>query len=140
MNKNILQALKNQEPQLSANEILKVLLNQLNVKEQKYDANYTQNLIKAHQTLLEPHSFKVGDLVKWKEGLKNKKLPNSEQPAIVVQLLKESLIDRVGEEAGSTYYREPLDMILGLFDDDDEFLMFYYDKRRFELLMVNDET
>jgi len=74
----------------------------------------------------------VGDLVKWKEGLKNKKRPDSNQPAIVVQLLEKPLIERQGEEAGSPYYREPLDIILGLFDEENEFLMFYYDKRRFE--------
>jgi hypothetical protein len=87
-------------------------------------------LRKVYQKLLEPNEFKVGELVKWKDGLKNKKRPYPNQPAIVVQLLEKP--DQVNEEAGSPYYREPLDIILGLFDDDDEFLMYYYDKRRFE--------
>ncbi|EDN68608.1 hypothetical protein BGP_2956 [Beggiatoa sp. PS] len=108
-----------------------MLLNEVGRKK-SYDASYTQNLSTIHKKLLESHEFKVGDLVKWKEGLKNKKRPYSDQPAIVIQLLEQPLIERQGEEAGSPYYREPLDIILGLFDDDDEFLIFYYDKRRFE--------
>jgi hypothetical protein len=138
MDNKILQQLK---PQLSPSNLEKVLalLNETGVEEQ-YDTNYTQNLIRVHQKLLEPHEFKVGDLVKWKEGLKNKKRPYSNQPAIVVQLLEKPLINRFGEEAGSPYYREPLDIILGLFDDDDEFLMFYYDKRRFELYSESERS
>lgn len=130
MDKKILQQLK---PQLSPSKLEKVLalLSETGVEEQ-YDSIYSQNLIRVHQKLLEHHEFKVGDLVKWKDGLKNKKRPYSNQPAIVVQLLEKPLINRLGEEAGSPYYREPLDIILGLFDDEDEFLMFYYDKRRFE--------
>jgi hypothetical protein len=136
MDKKILQTLINQQlkPQLSQSnleELLFALLNETSAEE-KYDTNYTQNLTRVYQKLLEPHEFKVGVLVKWKEGLKNKKRPYSNQPAIVVQLLETPLINKFGEETGSPYYREPLDIVLGLFDDDGEFLMFYYDKRRFE--------
>jgi len=132
MDKTILQALRNQQSQLSASNLEKVLSALLNEAglEPQYDANYTQNLRKVYQKLLEPNEFKVGELVKWKAGLKNKKRPYPNQPAIVVQLLEKP--DQVDEEAGSPYYREPLDIVLGLFDDDDEFLMYYYDKRRFE--------
>ncbi len=133
MNKKILQTLINQQPQLSEDNLEKVLLSLLNETsvEEQYDANYTQNLTRVYKKLLESHDFQVGDLVKWKPGLKNKKRPYVDQPAIVVQLLETPIINR-NEETGSTYYREPLDIILGLFDDEGEFLMFYYDKRRFE--------
>jgi len=132
-----LQTLLNEQlkPQHSPSNLEKVLALLKEIREgteEQYDASYLQNLRIVHQKLLEPHEFKAGDLVKWKEGLKNKKRPYPNQPAVVVQLLENPLIDRVGEDAGSPYYREPLDIILGLFDDDDEFLMFYYDKRRFE--------
>ena len=137
MDKELLQTLINQR-QLNAQDssskvekALELLLNEVGIKK-SYDASYTQNLRTIHKKLLESHEFKVGDLVKWKEGLKNKKRPYSDQPAIVIQLLEQPLIERQGEESGSPYYREPLDIILGLFDDDDEFLIFYYDKRRFE--------
>jgi len=135
MDNKILQSLINQQlqSQLSPSKLEEVLtvLNET-VIEKQYNADDCQKLIEVYQKLLEPHEFKVGDLVKWKQGLKNKKLPYINQPTIVIQLLKEPLIDRLDEDAGSSYYREPLDIILGLFDDKDEFLMFHYDKRRFE--------
>jgi hypothetical protein len=135
MDNKILQSLINQQlkSQLSSSNLEKVLalLNETGIEEQ-YDADYCQKLIEVYQKLLEPHEFKVGDLVKWKQGLKSKKLPYMNQPAVVIQLLEKPLINRLDEEAGSPYYREPLDIILGVFDDEDEFLMFYYDKRRFE--------
>jgi hypothetical protein len=137
MNEELLKNLINQQqltPQpLSSNmeKVLTLLLNGIGTEEQ-YDTHYTQNLRTVYKKLLDIHEFKVGDLVKWKEGLKNKKRPHLNQPAIVIELLGEPLRERQGEEAGSPYYREPLDIILGLFDDDHEFMMFYYDKRRFE--------
>jgi len=134
MDKKILQALINQQlnPQPSSNNLEKTLLAFLNHQEEQYDAKYVQHLKTIHQKLLEPHELQVGDVVKWKQGLKNKKRPYPNQPAIVIELLEKPLIERSGEETGSPYYREPLNIILGLFDDDDEFLMYYYDKRRFE--------
>ncbi|WP_069471654.1 hypothetical protein [Candidatus Marithrix sp. Canyon 246] len=131
MENKILQSLKTELSSSNLEELLTNLLKETDIEKQ-YNRNDSQKLIEVYQKLLEHHEFKVGDLVKWKQGLTNKILPEINQPAIVIKLLKEPLIDRLDEEAGSRYYREPLDIILGLFDDKDEFLMFYYDKRRFE--------
>jgi hypothetical protein len=68
--------------------------------------------------------------VKWKENLKNRKLPYQNQPAIVVEILAQPITNNQ-EESGSTYFGETLDIILGILVDD-TFLTFYYDRRRFE--------
>ncbi|MDM8558999.1 hypothetical protein [Candidatus Parabeggiatoa sp. HSG14] len=88
---------------------------------------------KVDSFLQEPSKFNTGDVVKWKKGLKNKKYPKEEQLAMVVQELEEPVIQ--GErDSGTPYFREPLDLILGVLDQEDDLMLFHYDKRRFEIV------
>ncbi len=104
-------------------------------EEQEYGEDYVNQLKLSCQTLLEPNSFQVGQLVKWKKPLKNKKLPRQNQPAVVVKVLAEPIPILQGKhDPGSTYFLEPLDIILGVIDEDGTFLTFYHDSRRFEPL------
>lgn len=77
------------------------------------------------------YDFKSGDLVIWKKGLKNRARPALGEPAIVVQTLETPLRDQA-KESGTPYFNEPLDLALGLLDEDEDFVIFYYDRRRFE--------
>jgi len=77
--------------------------------------------------------FKHGDVVRWKKGLKNKKYPKEGQPCIVIEEMKAPIIQD-SRDSGSPYYREPLDLVLALLDDDSDLVIFHYDKRRFELV------
>lgn len=81
------------------------------------------------------HRFAPGDLVTWKPGLKNRRIPRYGQPAVVVALLEPPGLDQE-EESGSTYFREPLDLVLGVVWDRDpgrgEFVTFHFDSRRFQ--------
>jgi hypothetical protein len=93
---------------------------------------YTEKLLnttKRFQT--EKHSFKEGDLVVWKQGLKHKQVPDYGVPAVVIKVLEEPILDNEAPLA-SPYYREELDILLGILDDDDDLLCFYYDSKRFE--------
>jgi hypothetical protein len=76
--------------------------------------------------------FKPGDLVRWKRPLKNKKRPRYDEPAIVIEVLAKPKTDPE-KETGSTYFGEPLDVVLGLIDEDGDFVVYHYDHRRFEL-------
>ena len=78
-----------------------------------------------------PMAFEVGDLVTWKDGLKNKKFPAYNEPGVVLQVLSEPVLD--GEsDASSAYFREPLDLVVGVIGGDDGTLIaFHYDSRRF---------
>lgn len=80
--------------------------------------------------------FKTGDIVRYKHGLKNKRGPAYDVPAIVVEVL-ESPRENRDASSGSTYFHERLDMIIGYFLDaepEDESLAFFHvDSRRFEL-------
>jgi len=98
----------------------------------KYDAGYRAQLAENCKALLQPYVFQVGQLVKWKKGLQNRKYPKKYQPAIVVAVLDSPVLSE-DKETGSTYFREPLDIVLGMTTEEGgPFMTFYYDKRRFE--------
>jgi hypothetical protein len=100
-------------------------------EEEKYDEKHIDNLQKTYKSLLIKYEYKPGQLIKWKKGLRNRALPKENQPAIVIEALKEVLIENE-RDTGSTYYREPLDIILGLIDSTGHMITFHYDSRRFE--------
>jgi hypothetical protein len=78
------------------------------------------------------HNFQRGDLVQWKAGMKNRIKPDLGQPAIVMEVLAEPLF-HAGAQPGSQLFREPLDILLGIINSEDgAFLIFHFDKRRFE--------
>lgn len=94
-----------------------------------------QRLRNMYARFTAPSDFSEGDIVVWKEGLKNRRMPNYGQRAIVVSRLEEPVFDG-NTESGSAYFREPLDLILGFFDGDDDFVIFHFDSRRFEKVEI----
>lgn len=92
---------------------------------------YKASLVSAYHDLMTTHPFSPGDLVRWKPALKNKRRPEYDVPAIVVEVLDEPVRDRE-QGAGSAYFREPLDLAIGLLDDDDDFVILHVDSRRIE--------
>ena len=77
-------------------------------------------------------TIKAGDLVEWKEGLKNKRYPLEGEPAFVVEILDRPEYDQDVKTSGTAYFREPLTIILGVIDPEGDFMTYYYDKRRFK--------
>lgn len=81
------------------------------------------------------HTFKVGDIVTWKPGLSNRRYPKNGAPAVVMEVLETSVLDRE-RDSGSPYFREPLDVVLGVFAEDEGmpsmFLTWHFDSRRFQ--------
>lgn len=104
----------------------------LNEEEQNnYGEKDIAQLKSVCKSFLKKESLEVGQIVKWKENLKNRKLPHKNQPAIVIALLDKPVIS-TDDEAGSPYFLETLDIILGVIVENGTFLTFYYDSRRFE--------
>ena len=83
------------------------------------------------EKLNEKHIFSPGDVVRWKPGLKNKRFPEYDAPALVAAVLAEPVLD-TELSAGSPYFREPLDIVLCHRDSDGDMHFLYYDSRRFE--------
>lgn len=76
-------------------------------------------------------ALRPGMMAMWKPGMKNRRFPHYGDPAIVVEVLDPPILDHE-EEAGSTYYREPLDLLLGILHKDGDFLVYHFDSRRFQ--------
>jgi len=90
----------------------------------------TERLREVHALYATPNSFKVGDLVVWKPGLKNRSLPAYGVPAVVIEVIDPPILD-TEKSTGSTYYREPITLRLGVLDRDQELLIFHFDGNRF---------
>ncbi|QQS52911.1 MAG: hypothetical protein IPM89_08125 [Candidatus Competibacteraceae bacterium] len=77
------------------------------------------------------NALRPGMLAMWKPGLKNRRFPAYGQPAMVVDVLDPPRLDHE-DEAGSPYYREPLNLLLGLLWETGDFLVYHFDRRRFQ--------
>jgi len=85
-------------------------------------------------------SFKPGQIAQWKPGMKNKRIPEYGEPAIIMEVLLPPILDTDPLSGGSNYFREPLSLVLGIHDHDGDFALFHYDGRRFEVTMDHGET
>jgi hypothetical protein len=78
-------------------------------------------------------ALRPGRLAIWKPGLKNRRFPAYGQPAIVVEVLDPPVLDHeMG--SGAPYFREPLDLLLGILHPEGDFLVYHFDSRRFQPL------
>ncbi len=88
-----------------------------------------------YAALQRSYTFKPGDLVTWKPRLRNKTIPGEADPAIVLQVLEQPIFDEERNSA-SPYFREPLDLVLGVLCNIEphrgEWMSFYYDSRLFQ--------
>jgi hypothetical protein len=84
--------------------------------------------------------FHPGQIVQWKPGMRNRRIPVDGEPAIVMEVLNPPVFDMRPEMEGSNLFREPLTLVLGLSDKNGDFLTFHYDGRRFEVCTDAGET
>jgi len=84
-------------------------------------------------TFLQPNEFVPGQIVVWKDDMRNRRNPEYGQPAIVVEVLEEPLMDYPDERnsAGTIFFNEPLDLGIGILDNDGDWYVLYVDSRRF---------
>lgn len=113
---------------LESNDVKK-FINSLDVT--KDDDPAIQELKKSYEAYISNESLSTGDVVSWKPGMRNRTLPNYRQPAIVIEKLQYPIFDD-SQNAGSQYFHEPLDLRVGFLDDNNQFVIYFYDSRRFE--------
>lgn len=94
----------------------------------------TATLRKMYSALVEDDEpLKPGDIVMWKEGLKNKNLPMAEMPCVVIEVMPNVVYDYTEDGSESSYFREPYNVRLGVFNHKETSLcIYYYDSRRFK--------
>lgn len=113
---------------LESNDVKK-FINSLDVT--KDDDSAIRELKKSYEAYISNESLSTGDVVSWKPGMRNRTLPNYRQPAIVIEKLQYPIFDE-SQNAGSQYFHEPLDLRVGFLDDNNRFVIYFYDSRRFE--------
>ena len=76
-------------------------------------------------------TFRVGDVVKWKDGMRNRRMPRYDQP-VIVSAVFDSVQYGPEKSSGSPYFREPEHMRVAFVDEEDnEFVEFCVDAQRF---------
>ena len=97
------------------------------IPEEEYHMKEKIEKLKAAQALYaEKNEFSVGQIVTWKDGMRNR---NHDGPFVVAEVINPPLRDQRGE-SGSAYYRENLDILLGTFDRDGDFVFYHFDSAR----------
>ena len=94
--------------------------------------DYIQKMRDLADKLRYKHQFKAGDVVRWKEGMRNRVVPQYDEKCVVFEALDAPVYD--GEtDSGSYSFREPLDISICRLDSDGNFVIYHFDSRRFEL-------
>ncbi len=100
------------------------------------DQSLARALTARYEALMERYPFKPGDLVTWKPGMSNRRYPKPGKPAVVVAVLEAPVFDQE-RDSGSPYFREPLDIVLGVYAEEagktSDFLTWHFDSRRLQL-------
>jgi hypothetical protein len=78
-------------------------------------------------------TFKPGDLVTWKDGLKDCRLPKYGQPGIIIEIREGQRDTR--EETGSCYYQTPNEARVAILDSDGDFVSWWLDLNRLQLFV-----
>ena len=95
------------------------------------DRGRRTRLTAAYERFLQRHEFEPGQIVRWKLGLRNRRKPADGEPAIVIEVLADP-IEGSRDPDTPGFFREPLDLGLGVFDENDDLVIYYFDSRRFE--------
>lgn len=91
-----------------------------------------QLLKECKELISNKYDFKIGDIAKWKPNLKNRGMPEYDEPMIVLETLEIPILDNE-DGPSSTYFNEPLDIVVGFIADEGEFISYYFDSRRLQL-------
>ena len=102
----------------------------------KHSSDELMAALKSNFTRMQTReAFRPGDLVTWKTGMKNRLQPKTGKPAVVMQMLDSPVRD-TERDAGSAYFNETLDMVLGIILEEGknkgDFLEWHFDSRRFQ--------
>lgn len=85
----------------------------------------------SYKRLIKKEKLSTGQLVKWKVGLCNRKRPYPGEPAIVTKVLDAPIYDPSENNSASQFFREPLNVVIGIWDEGD-FNELHVDGRRLE--------
>jgi hypothetical protein len=86
-----------------------------------------ERLKELQKSMAVKHTFNVGDIVKWKDGMNYKK---GDGPFVVIEVLDNPITDEE-RSSGTPYFKNKLDIVLGSVLEGD-FVCYYHESCRFE--------
>lgn len=116
--------------ELDSDELEKLLMGLSGETPSRIKTTIPEVLIELYKVLQKEHTFSKGQLVRWKEHMRNAKSPDYGAPAIVTQVCEPFFDESQG--MGTPYYKEPLDIRIGMMDREGDFLEFWANSKRFE--------
>lgn len=110
----------------------KAILNEeeISSKGEKVQEVLPDLLTELRRTYEDKIELRPGDLIQWKNKLKNRKLPKYGDPAIVMEVLESPVLNTHGN-VGDSNFNEACDIKIGMYIED-TFVMFYVDGHRFQ--------
>ena len=100
-------------------------------REERKKLEEAERLITLSRSYEQMEDFRVGDLVKWKPGMRNTRNPQYSQVAIVSAVYDCPQLN-TDKSAGSSFFREPATIKIAIIDStDDEFIEYSVDGHRF---------
>lgn len=130
--------IRSELPELNEEEkkdLLKVLIRKALEERKKTDDDAPAKLEllkKSFEIYSQDSNFNIGDIVKWKTQMKNRKVPDYDEPVIIIEKLEAPIIN-LTDEIGSAYYNEKYDIKIGIMRDN-TFLTYHFESKRFTLL------
>ena len=108
-------------------------MNIITAAREKMDLVLTHKVASTYLEFLNPKpTLALGDIIVWRDGMANKTRPLKGELAIVTSVITPVMCE--GERFnGTPLFREPLDIIVALIDDDGELIEYHFDSRRFRL-------
>lgn len=94
------------------------------------EPGFAARLRQAAEMFLTPHPLTAGEYVQWKPGMKNRRFPEYGEPTVVIEVLDAPV--QVEQTPDDEDLAEHLDLRLGLLLRDSRFVVFHFDRRRFE--------
>jgi hypothetical protein len=109
-------------------------LSQAGMTEEPAEPVTAEKLMSFYNVLTIKYDFKPGDIVEWKPGFRNATLPGDTDKAVVIEVLDEPIRHIGKSDPGKASFRSYVDIVLGVIDKDDDFIMFHFDSRRLRLV------
>jgi len=112
-------------------EVIRKAKSSSNSAAEREKLNTAERLVTLQRSYAEPSRFRVGDLVMWKNGMRNRRLPNYGQ-VVIVSAVHDCVLYNAEKSAGSPYFKEPETIKIAFVDEDDgEFVEFCMDAQRY---------
>ena len=96
-------------------------------KNVRNDTEYIRKIVAGFNPI---DGLRPGDVVVWKDDMKNLKWPHYEDPIVVVEVFDEPR--RFVGDSGSPHWTDRYDFSAGWFNERGEFVVYAFDSRRFK--------